>query len=317
LDAAAMAGMSRQAAAVGAVEQAAPGSVAGAWKWAVRKRIWDMMEAENIARFPRPVHHRIPNFVDADAAADRLAQLPFFQAATTVKVNPDTPQKRVRYHVLAAGKTLLTPQPRLRTGFFSTLHRDNIPPGTPGGVMAACNSAGAKEFGRPVSLDQKLKVDVVVVGSSCVTRAGGRLGKGEGFAELEYGILRWMGAIDDSTLVVTTVHDTQVVDDGDIPPHQLLEHDVPVDVIVTPTQVIWTNTKIPKPKGILWHKLSPQKLGQIRILQELKRRLERAAGAPLPTGPDEVLPPLAERRGPPSRGRSGGDARQGPDRARR
>lgn len=37
------------------------------------------------------------------------------------------------------------------------------------------------------------QVDVVVVGSSCVTRAGGRLGKGEGFAELEYGILRWMG----------------------------------------------------------------------------------------------------------------------------
>jgi hypothetical protein len=29
----------------------------------------------------------------------------------------------------------------------------------------------------------------------------GRCGKGEGFAELEYGILRWMGAIDDSTLV--------------------------------------------------------------------------------------------------------------------
>lgn len=174
-------------------------------------------------------------------------------------------ERSCRDHVLAAGKTLLTPQPRLRTGFFSTLHRDNIPPvgphppsrgdsgrtgcllhndggpaygslvpqvdcvfnastekffprfscmgfppspffgrglgatpsftpppplpcddrlraqalggggvvsspssicpppqrppqGTPGGVMAACNSAGAKEFGHPVSLDQKLKV---------------------------------------------------------------------------------------------------------------------------------------------------------------
>jgi len=31
-----------------------------------------------------------------------------------------------------------------------------------------------------------------------------------GFAELEYGILRFMGACDDSTLVVTTVHDCQV-----------------------------------------------------------------------------------------------------------
>lgn len=31
-----------------------------------------------------------------------------------------------------------------------------------------------------------------------------------GFAELEYGALRYMGAVDDSTLVVTTVHDCQV-----------------------------------------------------------------------------------------------------------
>lgn len=37
-----------------------------------------------------------------------------------------------------------------------------------------------------------------------------RLGKGEGFAELEYGILRWMGAVDDATLVVTTCRDEQV-----------------------------------------------------------------------------------------------------------
>ena len=33
----------------------------------------------------------------------------------------------------------------------------------------------------------------------------------QGFAELEYGMLRWMGAIDDTTLVVTTVHDCQVL----------------------------------------------------------------------------------------------------------
>jgi hypothetical protein len=47
-------------------------------------------------RFPRPVHHRIPNFVDAEAAAQRLAMLPEFKGARVVKVNPDTPQKMVR-----------------------------------------------------------------------------------------------------------------------------------------------------------------------------------------------------------------------------
>ena len=83
-----------------------------------------------------------------------------------------------------------------------------------------------------------LQVDLIVVGSSCVTREGARLGKGEGFAELEYGILRWMGAVDDSTLVVTTVHDSQLLPSEEIPREKLLEHDVPVDVIVTPTQVV-------------------------------------------------------------------------------
>lgn len=43
-----------------------------AWKWIIRKRIWDLMEAQNIAQFPRPVHHRIPNFVGAHIAASKV-----------------------------------------------------------------------------------------------------------------------------------------------------------------------------------------------------------------------------------------------------
>jgi hypothetical protein len=49
-------------------------------------------------------------------------------------------------------------------------------------------------------------------------------------------------------------------------------------------QVIRTNSSLRKPAGILWHKLSPQKLGQIRVLQQLKRRIEEETGQPLPTG---------------------------------
>lgn len=48
-----------------------------------------------VHRFPRPVHHRIPNFVDAEKAAQRFAALPEFAAAKVIKVNPDTPQKMV------------------------------------------------------------------------------------------------------------------------------------------------------------------------------------------------------------------------------
>ena len=61
-----------------------------------------------------------------------------------------------------------------------------------------------------LSSDSYNQVDLVVVGSVAVCSTGARIGKGEGFAELEYGILKWMGAIDDSTIVATTVHDEQV-----------------------------------------------------------------------------------------------------------
>lgn len=83
-------------AAQAAADAAAGGSKPGAWKWVVRKHVWDEMEASGVARSPRPVHHRIPNFAGAEAAAERLAALPEFRAAATVKCNPDTPQKMVR-----------------------------------------------------------------------------------------------------------------------------------------------------------------------------------------------------------------------------
>ncbi|CDQ69378.1 unnamed protein product [Oncorhynchus mykiss] len=34
----------------------------GATKWDIREKVWDYIEAKNLANFPRPVHNRIPNF---------------------------------------------------------------------------------------------------------------------------------------------------------------------------------------------------------------------------------------------------------------
>lgn len=34
----------------------------GVSKQDIREQIWDYMESQNLADFPRPVHHRIPNF---------------------------------------------------------------------------------------------------------------------------------------------------------------------------------------------------------------------------------------------------------------
>jgi len=84
----------------------------------IRKRVWDLMERRNIARFPRPVTGRIPNFEGADQAAKRLADLAIFQRAKVLKVNPDSPQRWVRQAALSQGKRLIMPTPRLRKGFL-------------------------------------------------------------------------------------------------------------------------------------------------------------------------------------------------------
>ena len=91
-----------------------------------------------------------------------------------------------------------------------------------------------------------------------------------------------------------------------MPEGGLTKHDVPVDIIVTPTRTIRVGgARAPKPDGVFWDLLSPQKLGQIKVLQDLKRRIEREQGAALPSGPDEVLPPTASR-GPRGRGKARG-----------
>ena len=78
-----------------------------------------------------------------------------------------------------------------------------------------------------------------------------------------------------------------------------------MNIIVTPTQTIRVQEPLPKPKGIYWELLSPQKLAQVRVLQQLKRMVEEREGVKLPTGPDEELPPTAERRNK-GKGKGGG-----------
>ncbi|XP_056872405.1 methenyltetrahydrofolate synthase domain-containing protein isoform X4 [Takifugu flavidus] len=185
-----------------------------------------------------------------------------------------------------AGKTLLVPTPRLRTGLFNKI----IPPqGANKQQLHICaSSQGVKLFSVPIELDAKLKVDLVVVGSVAVSEKGLRIGKGEGFADMEYGMMASMGALSDSTVVVTIVHDCQILD---IPEELIESHDLTVDYILTPTRVIKTNCQRPKPQGIIWRKLSKEKLEKIPILRRLRAFEEKTlkdvslGPTPIPAAP--------------------------------
>ncbi|XP_067396297.1 methenyltetrahydrofolate synthase domain-containing protein isoform X2 [Emydura macquarii macquarii] len=244
---------------------------AGVSKWEIREKIWDYMEANNLADFPRPVHHRIPNFKGASHAAARLLGLQEFKSAKTIKINPDAPQKTARFLTLEARKTLLVPTPRLRTGLFNKIVP---PPGATKEILRICaTSQGVKNYSVPIGLDAKVQVDLVVVGSVAVSEKGWRIGKGEGFADMEYAMMVSMGAVREDTLVVTIVHDCQVVDFAE---ELLDDHDLTVDYILTPTRTIKTGCKRPKPQGIIWHKVSYEMLERIPILKNLRYRENQA-----------------------------------------
>ncbi|NXH88723.1 MTHSD protein, partial [Edolisoma coerulescens] len=241
-------------------------------KWDIREKVWEHLEASGLAEFPRPVHGRIPNFKGSLQACCSLRELDVFSRAREVKVDPDKPLEGARLAALQARKTLLVPTPRLRTGLFN---RIVPPPGATKEVLRKCaTSQGVREYSVPVGLDGKAQVDLVVVGSVAVSEKGWRIGKGEGYADMEYAMMVSMGAVQEDTPVVTIVHDCQVLD---IAEELLGDHDLTVDYILTPTRTIQTNCKRPKPQGIMWHKVSSEMLGKIPILKTLRSR-EKQAG---------------------------------------
>ena len=90
-------------------------------KPSIRQKVWECMEKNDLANFPRPVYNRIPNFKGANLAGQKVIEMEEFKNAKIIKVNPDKPQEEVRYHVLDQDKTLLVPTPRLSKGLFNRL----------------------------------------------------------------------------------------------------------------------------------------------------------------------------------------------------
>lgn len=229
----------------------------------IRNRVWALMEREGVYKPPLPIRHRIPNFIGAERAAERLRDLQAFRDAEVVKVNPDSPQSPVRKLVLSAGKLLIMPTPRLRRGFLLI-----DPRGLPEGAIGmAATIKGAFKFGKGMDLDEAPRIDFIVAGSVAVAPDGSRLGKGGGYSEIEYGILRELGIIDEGTPMATTVHDVQIVEE--VP---MDDHDLAVDYIITPTRILETHRGLPRPKGIIWGKLPSDAIGEIPLLRLMRSR---------------------------------------------
>jgi 5-formyltetrahydrofolate cyclo-ligase len=180
-----------------------------------------------------------------------------------VKVNPDAPQRGVRFRALRQGKVLLMPTPRLREGFL-LLDPRSLPANR---LFAASSIKGAFELASPIGLDDLPRIDLLVLGSVAVSPAGDRVGKGEGYAELEFATLRTLGRVPEDVVIATTVHDEQVVEA--IPREPF---DVTLDLICTPSRTIRVANRGPRPPGVLWDLLPSERRAETPILEELYRR---------------------------------------------
>jgi len=228
-------------------------------KKAIRSRVWDLLVRERVAG--PGVHGYIPAFAGAETAAGRLAGLAEWRAARVVKAAPDRAQQPVRDRALRDGKLLYVAVPRLAAELpFFVLD--------PADVTAAPAEAGSVEHAprhgshaRKVGVQDMRRVDVVVCGSVAVNRRGTRLGKGGGYSDIEVALLQEAGRIGPSTVIVTTVHPLQVIEE----PIPETEHDFSVDLIVTPGEVIECEPQR-RPTGLYWNDLTPAKIAAIPVL---------------------------------------------------
>ncbi|MEU6825563.1 5-formyltetrahydrofolate cyclo-ligase [Streptomyces atriruber] len=226
-------------------------------KQQVRERIWDVLDAAGAA-LDQTTRGRIPNFKGSQAAADRLGALSSWQTARTIKAVPDKAQLPVRARALEEGKTVFMAVPKLadpRPFYLLDPALLTAPP------AEAASSKVAATIAPRVDVSELRPVDMVVVGSVAVNRAGVRIGKGAGYSDLEFAFLMEAGLISERTVVVTTVHSFQVVDE-ELPS---TEHDFGVDLIVTPEETITCPTPH-RPSGLVWEHLDAAKIASIPVL---------------------------------------------------
>ena len=249
----------------------------------VRQIMWDRLVQGgwNIG----PTHHCIPNFVGADVAAWRLSQTEAWHRARTVKCNPDPPQYSVRLRALYDGKILYAPVPYL-TRDFPYLRLDPVQLQQQGITFElAATSQGFVTHGQRIDFYGVAEghLDFCVVGSVAVSRDGGRTGKGAGFADLETGIFRELGVIDEQSVMATTVHSCQLVQEGEQgdPPIVMRSHDSPLDLIATEQELVVVadnnDQKQPRPRGIAWEQVREDQFESIPFLRALRDKMTQTA----------------------------------------
>lgn len=227
-------------------------------KQAIREEVWARMLRERIS--PRS-HDSIPPFRGQEQAAELLSTLEPYIGAGRVFVPPDQAQYPVRLNILRHWKTLVMATPGLKDGFYE-IEKEACP----ALWEVAVRSYGISKHGKRLATSYEAvgRIDLMVTGAVAVSRRGERIGKGTGYFDWEYAILREITSVGDETPIIAVVHETQVYEEL---PWEA--GDVSVDYIVTPERIIRVEDPRPRPQGIDWSRASKGLIAKMRPLREL------------------------------------------------
>jgi len=205
----------------------------------------------------------------------RQGHLDVWKRARVIKCNPDAPQLPLRRAALQDGKVVYMAVPRLRAAeCFVEIDPSRL---SEPEIRHAASISGSALYGRPVHPRDMPAIDLVVTGVVAAGRDDSRLGKGGGYSDLEHALLVEVGKLDAATPIITTAHRLQLSEDG-LPMHR---HDIPLDYIVTPDEVIECAPMYGRPTGIEWRLLPRERIEEIPILFELWRDASGGRAQPL------------------------------------
>jgi len=235
----------------------------------IRQHVWN--ELRHVARPDSRFHWNFAEFIadyeGSDVGAQRIRDLPAWQASNFIFITPDNNLEEVRRAAMEDGKPFVMSTYGIARDFLY-LDPARIPADKYGW---AATLDGMDRFAKPlglVELTRLGKFDVLVTGASAISTNGIRFGKGHGYFDLEWAMFSETQCLTENPLVVCAVHDCQIVDLDLIGS----EYDTRVDVIVTPTRTI----EIPaehghRPGRVVWEQLEPGMIERIPPLQELKQ----------------------------------------------
>ncbi|XP_037960241.1 methenyltetrahydrofolate synthase domain-containing protein-like [Teleopsis dalmanni] len=236
-----------------------------------RLKMWKKLEKNSFGPEITRIYNRVPDFHSNKKASKILTSTYEFKKAKNIYVEVEKSLRHAKVEVLKAKKNLYLPSKSETT----ILEKIVLPSDKKNLTLKdALRLEYSPKYHTDITLENKIELDMVIIGSVVVSREGYCIGRGNGYTDLNIGLLLECGMVTSKTIIVTVVSDMQVIEE--ISPILFKPYDIGVDIIVTRTQIIRVPQRLPRPSGIFWELLSEKRMNKTPCLHMIKKYLTKS-----------------------------------------